>query len=228
MRKYLILLVYNLCLILLLFYTFFLSGKEIRMQYLADVKGKSVEEGISLLKNYEIAIDYVESDTKKDKILYTSPRANELVYDNQLVTIYVAKESKIRFKNLEKQFISDCKNYLDEIKKNYNLIVSITYLENNDFPDGLIYKQKTIDEIIDQNDVLELVVISNKKTVKVPDFIGWHSKDVLKFLNDNKLNGEFIYIEILFPNDCVVGQSVMSGVEIYKNSTIVIYLAKES
>ena len=46
-------------------------------------------------------------------------------------------------------------------------------------------------ELIEEKDVLELVVISNPKTVKIPDFTGWYYKDLIKYSIDNNINFTF-------------------------------------
>ena len=122
----------------------------------------------------------------------------------------------------------DCKEYLNNLIKDYKIELIISYQESDTMLDGIIYKQVTADDYIDNLDVLELVVISNKKTIVIPDFIGWHYIDVLKYGNENKINFVFEYIPILYPKNYVVGQSKGKGYEVLKNSNpITIYLAKE-
>ena len=80
-----------------------------------------------------------------------------------------------------------------------------------------------------RKDVLELVVISNPKTVKIPDFTGWYYKDLIKYSNENNINITFEYVMILYPANYAVGQSVEAGSMVLKNSNpITIYLAKEN
>jgi beta-lactam-binding protein with PASTA domain len=95
--------------------------------------------------------------------------------------------------------------------------------------DGLIYKQKSESDYIDYNDIFELVVISNPKTVTIPDFMGWNYMDLLRFTNENDINVIIEYVSMLYPSNHVVGQSVEAGEMILKNSNpITIYLAKEN
>ena len=94
--------------------------------------------------------------------------------------------------------------------------------------DGLIYKQFSDDDFIDIGETVELVVISNPKTIKIPDFIGWSYIELLKYCQQNELNIIIEYIPILYLRNHVVGQSVSAGEEVLKNSNpIVIYLSKE-
>ena len=123
----------------------------------------------------------------------------------------------------------DCEEYIELLVKKYKIEVIITYEKNNKHLDGLIYKQITKDQYLDLNDTLELIVISNPKSVNISDFIGWHYKDVLRYALENNINVSFEYIPILFPKDYVVGQSVVAGTKVLKNSNpIIIYLAKEN
>ena len=62
MRLIISILVYNLLLWAVLFYVVFFSNTDIKMNYLKDVSGLSEEEGILLLSDYEVAIEYIESD----------------------------------------------------------------------------------------------------------------------------------------------------------------------
>ncbi len=231
MRKiYLGIIIYNVLLIVLVFYTIFFANNDIKMNYLKDVSGKKEEEGIELLSDYQIALEYVESPKQKNTILYSKPSAGELVYENQMVTLYVSKGYLTeKYRNLENMMYDDCEEYLASLIEKYKIEVVITYEKNNKHLDGLIYKQKTLDEYIDLNDVIELVVISNPKSIIITDFTGWHYKDVIKYAEENSINIYFEYISILFPIDYVVGQSVPAGMEVLKNSNpITIYLAKEN
>ena len=73
MRLIISILVYNLLLWAVLFYVVFFSNTDIKMNYLKDVSGLSEEDGILLLSDYEVAIEYVESDKEKSTILYSIP-----------------------------------------------------------------------------------------------------------------------------------------------------------
>ena len=231
MRKiYFGIIIYNILLITFVFYTIFFANNDIKMNYLKDVSGKGEEEGIEVLSDYQIAIEYVESQVEKDVILYSKPAAGELVYENQMVTLYVSKGYfSEKYRKLENMMYDDCKEYLESLTKNYKIEVVITYEKNNKHLDGLIYKQNTLDEYIDMFDTIELIVISNPKSIYDTNFTGWYYKDVIKYAEENSINVEFEYISILFPKDYVVGQSVLEGTEVLKNSNpIIIYLAKEN
>lgn len=230
MRLIKICIIFNIFLILVLFYTIFLYDNDVKIGYLKDITGKKEEVGISMLADYEIAIEYIESNLPKETIVYTKPASGELVYENQMVTLYISKGYvKEKYKNLENRIYDDCIDYLNGLKKDYKLEITITYKNSKTQLDGLIYQQKVDDEFIDMNDKMLLVVISNPKTVKIPDFIGWFYKDVLKYAKENEINVTFEYISILYPVDYVVGQSILKGQEVLKNSNpITIYLAKEN
>ena len=229
-RIYLGIIIYNVLLIVLVFYTIFFANNDIKMNYLKDVSGKSEEEGIEILSDYQIALEYIESQKEKNVILYSKPSAGELVYENQMVTLYVSKGYlSEKYRNLENMMYEDCWEYLQSLIEKYKIEVVITYERNNKHLDGLIYKQKMLDEYIDLNDVIELVVISNPKSIIITDFTGWHYKDVIKYAEENSVNVYFEYITILFPKDYVVGQSVLAGTKVLKNSNpITVYLAKEN
>ena len=200
-----------------------------KMYNVPDLRNKSEEEGIAILKDYNIAIQYVESEVAKDTIIYTEPDANQLVYKNQLIVLYVSAGNREKYKNLKNQIYEDCIGYLDIIKSQYALDIKIKYLEDVNYPDGLIIKQQTKKEYIDYNDELELVIISNSKTVLLPSFFGWHYQEVINFCNKNKINVEFEYIEFLFEADYVVAQSIREGQYVFKQSNpVIIYLAKEN
>ena len=230
MRLIISILVYNLLLWAVLFYVVFFSNTDIKMNYLKDVSGLSEEEGILLLSDYEVAIEYIESDKIKSTILNSKPQPGELVYENQMITLYVSKGYYLdRYKNLENLIYDDTKDYLEKLINDYKVEVVITYKKDNHLLDGLIYNQITKDEFIEEKDVLELVVISNPKTVKIPDFTGWHYKDLIKYSIDNNINFIFEYVILLYPANYAVGQSVEAGSMVLKNSNpITIYLAKEN
>ena len=221
--------IYNILAVLLLFYVLFFSSNDIKMQYLKDVSGIMESEAIEILVDYEINIEYVESSKKRQTVLYTKPASNELVYDKQMITLYVSKGflSK-KYDVLENQMYDDCKEYLNNLVKDYKIELIISYEESHTMLDGIIYKQITSDDYIDNLDVVELIVISNPKTIVIPDFIGWHYIDVLKYSKENDVNFIFEYIPILYSKNYVVGQSKCKGYEVLKNSNpITIYLAKE-
>ena len=91
MRIFIGCIIYNILLIIVLFYVVFLSNNDIKMSYLKDLTGLNEEEGIIMLSDFQIAVEYIESDLEKAKIVYTEPSSGELVYDNQMVTLYVSK-----------------------------------------------------------------------------------------------------------------------------------------
>ena len=92
-----------------------------------------------------------------------------------------------------------------------------------------VHDELIFDVVAEEKDVLELVVISNPKTVKIPDFTGWYYKDLIKYSNENNINITFEYVMILYPANYAVGQSVEAGSIVLKNSNpITIYLAKEN
>lgn len=228
MKKIIGLIIFNLILVLFVFYKINISSNDVKVSYLKNVNNLNIDDGMEKLQNFEISVLYIDSELTKDTILYTEPKANSLVYDNQMITLFVSKGySTVKFKNLENQVYDNCIEYIENIKKAYNLNVVITYKENKYLLDGLIHSQIITDEYIDQNDTLELVVISNKKVITLPDFIGWHYKDVILYANEKDLRIEFEYVEIFYASDYVVGQSVNSGTKVLKNSnSIKIYLAK--
>lgn len=229
MRKYFLLFFYNFLLIAVAFYIFFLSGKEIKMYNIPDLRNLYEEEGISLLSEFDIAINYVESDKEKNKILYTEPNHNQLIFKDQLIVLYVSRGNDPKYKKLKNQIYDDCKKYLEEIKTEYNLEIIVKYLENPDFPNGLIIEQNIPNEYISNSDIMELVVVTNSKTVILPEFIGWKAQEVLKYAKENKINVEFEYIDFLFEKDCVIGQSVKAGELVFKQGNpVIIYLAKEN
>lgn len=230
MRLLVISAVYNILLIFIFIYTFIFTGNDIKMHYLQDIRGFKEEDGVLLLDNYEVAIIYIESDEEKSTILYTKPQSNELVYENQLITVYVSKGYETpKFATLEKKHYNDVVLYINKIKEEYELDVKITYLKDKFLPDGLILEQKTTDQFIDLHDKLELVVIDNPKSVQIPNFVGWNYRKVLDYAIENDINIEFEYVEILYPKNYVIGQSVTEGDYVLKNSNpIIIYISKES
>ena len=124
--------IYNILLITFVFYTIFFANNDIKMNYLKDVSGKGEEEGIEVLSDYQIAVEYVESQVKKDVILYSKPSAGELVYENQMVTLYISKGYlSEKYRKLENMMYDDCKEYLESLTKNYKIEVVITYEKNN-------------------------------------------------------------------------------------------------
>ena len=230
MRLFFGIIVYNVLLLAVLFYTFFFSNDDIKLYYLKDVSGMNEEEAIIELSSYQIALEYLESEKEKETILYSKPAAGQLVYENQMITLYVSKGYYLeRFKNLENQIYDDCKDYLNKLITDYQIEVVITYKKDSNLLDGLIYKQITKDDYVEKLDVIELVVISNPKIVKIPNFIGWYYQDVINYSIENNINVSFEYIVVLYPKDYVVGQSESAGKFVLKNSNpIIIYLAKEN
>ncbi len=230
MRLFIGIIVYNILLIFVLFYAFFFSTTSIKMHYLNDVSNLNEEEGSLLLADYKISIVYLESDEDKSTILYTKPSANALVYEGQMITLYVSKGYYLaRYKNLENLVYTDCIEYLKKLEADYQIKIIITYKKDNYLLDGLVYEQVTTDDFIEENDTLQLVVISNPKTVILPNFVGWYYKDVINFSRENNINISFEYIPILYPSDYVVGQSKEEGSMVLKNSNpITVYLAKEN
>ena len=129
--------IYNVLLVLLVFYVIFFSGTDIKMHYLKDVSGKKEDDGILLLNDYQIAIEYVESDQEKSTILYSKPQAGELVFENQMITLYISKGYYLdRYKILKNQIYDDCEEYLNKLINDYQIELVITYKKDNNLLDG--------------------------------------------------------------------------------------------
>ena len=143
--------------------------------------------------------------------------------------LYISKGYlREKYQNIENTLYEDNKEYLNNLVKNYKIELTVTYKKDKTMLDGLISNQNTLDRYVDFGEQLEIVVISNPKTVVLPDFIGKNYIEVLKFAQENDLNIIVEFIPILYLNNHVVGQSVLPGEEILKNSNpIIIYLSKE-
>lgn len=230
MKKYLILLVFNIILTSLLFYTFFLSNKEIKMYILNDVSGLNYEDGLRTLDEFEIGIEYIESTSPQDTIIYTVPSAGKAVYEGQMIKVYVSKGyNREVYQNLINELYENKKLYLLKLVNEYQIDLEIVYKKDDIMVDGLIYNVELEDEFIDINDKIIITIISNSKTVVIPDFIGWYYTDVVRYCRENQINLEFLYIEIPYPVDFVVGQNIKPHTEVLKNSNpVIVYLAKEN
>lgn len=228
-KSILVLLFFNVILVFCVFYIINISGTNIQMEYLPNIYNLKLDEGFLRLEDYEISVSYIDSNLEKDTIVYTFPKANSIVYEKQIITLYVSKgDSNIRYRNLENQMYEDCKEYINEIKLSYNLNIVLTYKEDKSLLDGLIYEQITDDVYIDTGETVEFVVGKNIRTIILPSFVGWHYKDVINYANLNDLRIEIEYIEFFYQEDYVVGQSVSDGTEVLKNGNpIIIYLAKK-
>lgn len=229
MRLFISVVIYNILLIGFGLYIIFFSNNEIKMHYMNDLSGLTEEESIKELEKYEISIEYIESPNEKNTVVYTNPTSKELVCEGQMIVLYISKGyQREKVKSLVNQLYSDSESYLKSLINDYKAEVVIKYVLDDDNIDGLITEQKTSKEYLDDNMTIELTIISNPKTVVIPDFSGWYYKEVIKFGLENMIEIEFEYISILYPKDYVVGQSIDCGTVVLKrNTTIIIYLSKE-
>ena len=229
MRKFLFILIYNILLLSLFLYTYFFSSNDIKLYYLKDVSGLNQEEALNVLKDFEITIEYVESDKERDSVLYSNPYANDLVYEKQMITLYVSKgHISEKYENLENKMLKDVTKYLSLLVNEYKIEIEINYVKNADMLDGLIYKQVSESEHISVGDKLQLYVISNPKYIILPDFTGYSYMDLLVYCNLNDIKIHIIYIPIIYPENHVISQSVSPGEAVMKGSNpITIYLSKE-
>lgn len=230
MKKFIVLIVFNIVLILICFYIINFSNSDVMVSYMPLLVNKDIDECIELLSNYEVNIEYVDSDIEKNKVVSTEPESNSLIYEHQMITLYVSSgNNPLKYRNLENELYSDVSQYINEISELYNLKINIIYKEDKYLLDGLIYQQNTDDDYIDVGDILEFIVILNKKTIELPSFIGWHFNEIIDYANKNSLKIEFEYVIIPYKEDYAVGQSVASGTIVLKNSNpIIIYLSKEN
>jgi len=228
MRLVIFLIFVNIVLMLFVFYTVNIGKKDVQMEYLPNVLNLNIDEGLELLDDFEVNVLYIESKKDKDFIVSSDPKPNSLVYENQVITLYISAGNNIkRYDNLENQMYEDSLDYINFLIKKHEINVIISYINDLYMVDGLIYRQISEDEFIDRHDKLELVVVKNERKIVLPSFIGWYYKDVIKYANKNSLIILFEYIDFLYQEDYVVGQSIDSGTEVLKNSSpIIIYLAK--
>lgn len=229
LKKIFLLLFINILLIFYVFYVVNIAGTNINMGYLPNIYNFELEDGISRLANYEVSVSYIDSYLEKDTIIYTEPKANSIVYEKQMITLFVSKgENNIKYKNLENEMFVDHIDYINNLRNSYNINVIITYKEDSNLLDGLIYEQITDDNYIDVGDTLEIIIGKNNQTIILPSFIGWHYQDVILFTNANDIRIEIEYIEFYFQEDYVISQSVSGGTLVMKNGNpIIIYLAKK-
>lgn len=230
MKFYIGIVIYNIILLLVIIYLLNYTNNDIKMSYLKDVSGLKLDSGLEYLSDYEINVLYVESDVTESTILYTNPKANSLVYEKQNVTLYVSSGFiNEKYEPVKNRMYEDSVEYLESIKKTYNLNIIISYKEDRYLPDGLIYEFVVENDTISYNDNVYITVIKNTKYVLIPDFSSWYYKDVISYANTHDIKIEFIYMDIYFTPDFVVGQSVKAGSKVLKNSNpIIIYVAKRS
>lgn len=207
-----------------------MSDDGIKMLSLKDVSGYYYEDGLTILSDFEISIEYTESEIEKDTILYTLPNAGEIVYIGQMVKIYVSRGYRsLTYENLLNELYSNKKDYLLDLVDKYEIKLEVNYKDDNILVDGLIYNVEMKDFYVDKYDSIVLTVINNPKTVILPDFMGWYYVDVLNYAIKNQIKVEFIYIPIMYITDFVVGQSVKPNTTVLKNNgSIIVYLAKEN
>ena len=207
-----------------------MSDDGIKMLSLKDVSGYYYEDGLTILSDFEITIEYTESEIEKDTILYTLPNAGEIVYIGQMVKIYVSRGYRsLTYENLLNELYSNKKDYLLDLVDKYEIKLEVNYKDDNILVDGLIYNVEMKDFYVDKYDSIVLTVINNPKTVILPDFMGWYYVDVLNYAIKNQIKVEFIYIPIMYITDFVVGQSVKPNTTVLKNNgSIIVYLAKEN
>lgn len=229
LKKILLLLFLNVLLILYVFYVVNISRTNVVMGYLPNVYNHKLEDGLLKLDKYEVSVSFVDSYLEKDTIIYTEPKANAIVYDKQVITLFVSKgENNIKYLNLENEMYEEHIEYINNLKNSYNIDVIITYIEDSNLLDGLIYEQKTDDVYIDRGERIEFIVGKNKETIVLPSFVGWHYQDVILYANSNNIRIEIEYVEFFYQEDYVIGQSVSGGTLVMKNSNpIIIYLAKK-
>ena len=230
MKFYIGIVIYNIILLLAVIYLFNFASNDFKMSYLKDVSGLKLDSGLEYLSDYEINVLYVESEKDEAIILYSQPKANSLVYEKQSITLYVSSGyNPEKYESIKNKMYEDSVEYLESIKKTYNLNIIINYKEDRYLPDGLIYDFQTDSDVIINNDTVYITVIKNTKYIIIPDFYGWYYKDVLNYAKNNEIKIDIIYTDLFYTPDFVIGQSVKEGTKVLKNSNpIIIYVAKRS
>ena len=159
---------YNVILLLFVFFTLSSSNDQIKMSNLKDLSGYSLNDGLDHLANFNVDIMYVESNEEEHIILYSSPQANSLVYDNQLIVLYVSSGSvNVEYKPIKNRMYKEYISYIDMLRNEYNIEVVIDYINSKYLPDGLIYEFKTLDEKINYNDTVYITIVKNEKYVLI-------------------------------------------------------------
>jgi hypothetical protein len=123
------------------------------MYILKDVSGLNYEDGLKELIKFELGVEYIESNSPKDEILYTIPSAGKVVYEGQMVNIYVSKgHNREVYQNLVNELYDNKKLYLMKLVEEYQLNLEIVYKKDNMIIDGLICNVELEDEFVDKND----------------------------------------------------------------------------
>ena len=216
--RYIVPLVFlNVLLIFGVFTRFIEIDNNNKMQTLDDVSGMHIQEACDKLKDYDLQYNYIESDIAKDYIISSVPKANSLVQLGQTITLsislgYICE----KYRDLEGTLYQDNVDYLDYLKENYQIKVIIKYEKSDYLLDGLV-KQMSLKNSINKNDELVLTIVSNPKTIIIPDFVGRHYQDVLAFADKNGILVKFYFIECYLTAGYVVSQSIKPGASVLKN-----------
>ena len=134
------------------------------MYILKDVSGYNYEEGLITLDEFEVGVEYIESTSPKDIIIYTVPSAGKAVYEGQMIKVYVSKGyDRESYQNLVNELYDNKKMYLLKLVSDYQIDLEIVYKKDDMMVDGLIYNVELEDEFIDFKDKIIITVISNPK-----------------------------------------------------------------
>ncbi len=215
MRYFVSLFIINVALILSVFFK--LNQEEVKAITVPNVCGMSLNSAREKLSDFIIQVNYVEDNTKIDTVISSSPRENSLVHYGQVVVLNVSKGYvKEKYQNLVGTLYQDNINYLNELQKAYQLKVIINYQDGYNYVDGLIINMNLKGEI-KTDDVLELVIARNPKTIMMPDFTGRYYQEVLAFGKKYGIEIKFFYVEGFLASDLVISQSIKPNTPVLKN-----------
>lgn len=162
--------------------------------------------------------DRYDDTIKANKVIDVNYKEGDEIEEKTLISVSVSKGKLIM-----QDFGS-----LDEFRA-WALKYSVNYEEKYEFSDDVSegdvieYSHKTGDTI--KNNDTVVVTISNGSKVKVPNVVGDTKTSVIKKLDDANLKYNFVYEASSKAKDICLKQSLSSGSEVAKGSTITITLS---
>lgn len=189
-----------------------------------DVSHLDKKDVITKLSGYEVEFIEINSNLKKDVVVYTIPKCNELITENQKIKVYLSNGIiDIYYDDLINKHYEDYINYLNDLEENNNVNIIIEKQINDNFPDGVIISQSS-NGIIKENDTFTIIVNYNNPLILIPDLTGKTETEVIYLFKKYNIILLFVYDELNGDNK-VYKQSIQKNSLVLNGTILYVYIS---
>ncbi len=206
------------------------KGEENKDILMPNVTGLSLEEGLEVLKEYELKVrpaSETYSETfDKNIIIEQKPKFNEKISAETDVSLTVSLGGKII---IVPNIIGFDYLYSYTYLESLGLIVISSRVPSTEYPAGTVVQiNPSPGSRVKENSLVEIITATTEQLIQVPNVVKMNLAEAENILNADNINFEIIYVETDYSvqKGLVLGQVPESESYISQSSIIILYVGQ--